>query len=39
MGVTYKIEGKDEDGNDLEADYEDKEPIFLEGGASSNDVQ
>lgn len=40
MGATYKTGNKDpEDPEcDEEKDYEGKIPIFLEGGASSNDV-
>lgn len=37
MGETfYDI---DENGKDIEKDYENKEPCFMEGGASSNDVK
>lgn len=38
MGVTYKTGKLDADGEEEELPYDDKVPMFLEGGASSNDV-
>lgn len=37
-GATFKTGEKDDDGDDIEEEYDDKEPMFIVKGASSNDV-